>query len=418
MATNAQIREFVPKRSAVAAWIIYDVGSTMFFVGVVGLFFPLWVTQVMSGDDATVGFTLAVAMALNLVVGPVIGVFSDQARRRVPYLVVSTMVCVGATLALGGDNLNLALGLFALANVAAGSCVIVYNTLLVEVSTRKNRGRIGGLGVGIGYLGAIIAVAIGLIFVQSDNHLFGFRAIGILFLIISLPLFFLLRERPKPDDQDFRSDQANGVFRQLKHTLGNLRRFPGLPRFLIARFWYMWSINTATHFAILYGTDTVGFSARKVELIYLVGIVVAIPSGFIWGVINDHIGPRKSLSVILVLWILTLLASAAIPRTDLPGEIWLVIGVFAGFTIAGLWASDRPYMIRLTSERYLGQFFGLHSMIGRMSAMVGPFMWGFLSVTLGLGQTAAVISLAGSAFIALILIQGANDKPMAKDENV
>ena len=40
-----------PSRPAVAAWIVYEMGNTLFFTGVVGLFFPLWVTHEMSGDQ-------------------------------------------------------------------------------------------------------------------------------------------------------------------------------------------------------------------------------------------------------------------------------------------------------------------------------------------------------------------------------
>ena len=36
----------------------------------------------------------------------------------------------------------------------------------------------------------------------------------------------------------------------------------------------------AAIFAILYGTETVGFTARQVELVFLLGILVAVPGSF------------------------------------------------------------------------------------------------------------------------------------------
>ncbi|MDP6063571.1 MAG: MFS transporter [SAR202 cluster bacterium] len=418
MTSDDPPREHQPRRSAVMAWIIYDVGTTMFFTGVVGLFFPLWVTQAMSGDDATVGFTLAAAMALNLIISPVVGAFSDQARRRMPFLVASTVVCVAMIMALGGDSLNLGLGVFALAVIAANTSVVIYNSLLAEVSTERNRATVGGLGVGIGYLGAITAVAIGLIFVESQGHVFGFRAIGVLFLLASMPLFFLLKERPRPTQDDTLVQRTGSVLKQLKSTLGNIQRFPGLLRFLVARFWYMWSVNTAATFAILYGTETVGFTEREVELVLLLGIFVAIPSGFFWGRVTDKFGPHRALTTVLVGWVFVLLSAAAIPWLGLPGPIWLPVGVFSGILIAGIWVADRPYMLRLAPSEYTGQFFGLHSVTGKLSAMAGPFTWGLLSVTLGLGQIAAVLSLAGSAAIALILLQSVSGGHLGESETM
>ena len=399
-----------PKRSSVAAWIIYDVGNTLFFTGIVGLLFPLWLKNEQSGDDATLGFTLAVAMALMLVVAPIVGAFSDQGQRRMPFLAVTTFICIAATLMLGSDNLTLALSLFALAVIAINTADIFYNALLTEVSTETNRGTIGGLGLGVGYLGAILAVVIALVFVESRGHVFGFRAVGVLFLLVSTPLILMLKERPRPTPTLTVSERAERTLAQLKATLGNIQRFPGLLRFLIARFWYTWAVNTAATFAVLYATGTVGLSDREVELVLLVGILVAIPSAFIWGMAVDRVGPSRTLSVVLLGWIAVLLVSAGIPWLDLPSDLWWGVGILSGVLVAGIWATDRPYMLRLTSPRYLGQFFGLHSMTSRLSAMTGPFTWGYISVTLDLGQTAAVLSLAGAAVISYALTRGISDK--------
>ena len=85
--------------------------------------------------------------------------------------------------------------LFGVAVIAIHTAAIFYNAMLADVSTEDTRGTIAGLGVGVGYLGAIIAVIIGLLFVESRGTDFGFRAIGVLSLLVSLPLFLLLKER-------------------------------------------------------------------------------------------------------------------------------------------------------------------------------------------------------------------------------
>ena len=402
--------ELKPRRSAVVAWIIYDVGNTLFFTGIVGLFFPLWVTREMSGNDATVGYTLSIAMVIMLVVAPIVGALSDQARRRMPFLVVSSLACTSATLLIGGDNLTIALSVFALAVIALNTADIFYNAMLAEVSTETTRGTIGGLGVGIGYLGGITAVAMGLIFVKDYGYVFAFRAVGILFLLFSLPIFVLLKERPRPTLTLTVGERVEKALTQLKSTLGDIQRFPGLLQFLIARFWYTWAVNTAAVFAVLYATGTVGLGEREVELVLLVGILVAIPSGILWGIAVDRVGPSRALRTVLVGWILVLSLVVAIPWLDLPSNLWWAVGVMSGVLVAGIWASDRPYMLRLTSPKYLGEFFALRNMTGRLSAISGPFTWGFLSVTLNLGQIAAVLSLVGCVIISYALIQGVSDK--------
>ena len=401
-----------PSRLAVAAWVVYDMGNTLFFTGVVGLFFPLWITQEMSGNDATVGYTLSLSMSVVLVLGPLLGAVSDQSGRRMPFLVVSTIVCIGATLMIGGSNLILGMSLFAVAVVAVHTALIFYNSMLADVSTEDTRGTISGLGVGVGYLGGIIAVVIGLLFVESRGTVFGFRAIGILFLMVSLPLFLLLKERGGVGGAVSPVETAAKAVQQLRLTLKEVRQFPGLVRFLTARFWYAWSFQTAAFFAILYGTETVGFTARQVESVILLGILVAVPASFMWGVVVDRVGPKRTLTTVVFLWTLLLLVAFVIPWLDLPSYLWWAVSAVAGVLVPGTWVADRPLMLRLTVPEYLGEFFGLHGMVGRLSAIVGPFAWSYISVTLGLGQGAAVLSLSACGLMSFFILRGVIDTPI------
>ena len=393
-------------------------GNTLFFAGVVGIFFPLWVTQEMSGNDATVGYTLSLAMSVVLVLGPLLGTVSDQSGRRMPFLVVSTIACIGATLMIGDSNLVLGMVLFAVAVIAVHTAAIFYNAMLVDVSTEDSRGTIAGLGVGVGYLGGLVAVAIGLLFVESRGTVFGFRAIGLLFLLVSLPLFLLLKERHGAVGAVSPVETVANAIRQLRLTLGEVRQFPGLVRFLTARFWYAWSFQTAAFFAILYGTETVGFTARQVEFIFLLGMLVAVPGGLMWGVIVDRVGPKPTLSAVVLVWTLLLLVVVAIPWLELPSYLWWPVSAVAGVLVPGAWVADRPFMLRLTVPEYLGEFFGLHGMVGRLSAIVGPFAWGFISVTLGLGQGAAVLSLSACALISFLMLRGVNDTPALRSHDM
>ena len=306
----------------------------------------------------------------------------------------------------------------ALAIIAIYMADIMYNALLAEVSTETNMGTIGGLGVGVGYLGSIMAVAIGLLFVESRGYAFGFRVIGVLMLLVSTPVFVLLKERPGLASNLELSERAKGALVQLVSTVGHLQRFPGLIRYFIARFWYNWFLYTSSAFAVLYGTETVGYEEREIELVLLAGILTAIPSGFVLGRVVDRVGPNRVLSVVLLSWVGVLLIAVAIPWLGLPSYLWWVIGVLAGMLVAGIWAADRPYLLRLTSSTYLGEFFGLRSMVGRLGAIVGPFSWAYISVTLGLGQVAAALSLSGCAAIAFVLIRGVGDEVPARSKEI
>ena len=96
----------------------------------------------------------AVAAAIVFVLAPILGAVSDQAARRLPFLAVSTVLCVGATFFLAQATEGLSFVLFVLAVVCFQAGLIFYDSLLPEVSTDENRGRIGGIGVGRGIPGS------------------------------------------------------------------------------------------------------------------------------------------------------------------------------------------------------------------------------------------------------------------------
>jgi len=106
----------------IAIWISYDIGNTTFFAGIMGILFPLWMTDVMKGNDATLGFTLTIAMAMVLVLSPILGTFSDHIRRRMPFVIVFTIICIIATAFIGIEgpdgNIYVSLCLFAIAVMA------------------------------------------------------------------------------------------------------------------------------------------------------------------------------------------------------------------------------------------------------------------------------------------------------------
>ncbi len=404
-----------PGRLAVLSWITFDIVTTVFHLGVSGLFFPLWARDDLGGDDASIGNTIAVAMALMLFIAPTAGALSDQSQRRIPFVLAGTVVCVGATLLLGfTSSLAVALMLFAAGMIAANAVDIFYGALLPNVASEESQGRISGIAIGLGYCGGILVILLGLTLVEDRGYEFGFQLLAGLMAVVSLPLFLFLRESRRPIEAA--STRARDALIVLLGTLKGIGRFQDFPRFLLARFWYSWGVNTASLFAVLYATDTVGLSVTATQLILVFGIVAAIPSGPAWGYLVDRFGPKKTMAVALVGWIVAISSSAAIPVLGLPSSFWWAVGVLSGVLVAGVWATDRPFMIRLSPPSHLGQLMGLSNTTGRLSGIVGPFMWGYIAVTLGMGQVASVVSLAVCIVFSLLLLRGIEDHQRTDDD--
>ncbi len=180
-------------RLAVISWALYDLANTIFSMNIVSLYFSLWVVNAMGGSDAAYGAANSLSMGLMFLTAPFLGAISDQAARRIPFLVATTLLCVAFTALLGLGGLTLSLLLFIVANYMFQAGLVFYDALLPVVSTEHSRGKVGGLGIGLGYLGSFIGVGSGLLLLDRIDYVGVFRLSALLFLLFALPCFFFVK---------------------------------------------------------------------------------------------------------------------------------------------------------------------------------------------------------------------------------
>lgn len=409
-----------PRRSAVAGWVLYDLANTMFSMNIVSLYFTLWVVNVMGGTDTHYGLASGISMAVIFLVSPVLGALTDQAPRRMPFLITATLVCVAFTLLLGRTGLVPALIFFAIANIGYQAGLQFYDSLLPEVSTEENRGWVGGIGVGVGYLGSFIGVAIGGLLVsgiegmtqaeQTERYIRVFQVTAALFLLFAIPCFLFVRERTRTEKR-FGLDSVGAAFKQVRETLRSTGRYPGLARFLVGRVFYTDAVNTVILFMGVYVSNEVGFSNQEVTRVMLLAISCAVVGGMILGKIVDRIGPKRTLNLVLALWCVVFVWAAAVGFFGLPGQLFWPVACLAGIALGGTWAADRPYMLRLTPPARIGEFYGLYGMVGRFAAITGPLIWALVADILGLGRPAALLTLLGGIIVAAIILKPVSDEP-------
>ena len=417
----------IPRR-AVASWVLYDLANTIFSMGVVSLFFSLWVRDEVGAEraDTVYGIITAVSMAIIFVSSPLLGAMTDRARRRMPFLVVSTVVCVAFTALLARSGFNVTAVFFVIANVAYQAGLQFYDAMLPEVSHEGNRGKISGIGVGVGYLGSFVAVGLGLWLGTADKPLL-FTTIAGLFLLFALPCFLFVRERGNANPRPvFGLQMVRESTRQTIVTLRSGTEYPGLLRFLLGRVFYTDSINTVISIMALYTVNvavatglTEDAGERQAQLVLMAAVTFAVIGGFAWGWLVDTLGPKRTLNHVLRLWMAIFLGAAAVGIAGLPLAALYVVACSAGFALGGIWAADRPFMLRLTPPSRIGEFYGLYGMVGRFSAITGPLLWAGTSYVtvrvLGLsppvGQGIGVLVLLTLVVVSYVILAPVTDTP-------
>jgi UMF1 family MFS transporter len=395
---------WTPSLRSTASWVVYDLGDTVFQQTMITNYFPVWVVAVMGGADSHISLVNTITMLLMLGVGPWIGAVSDHLPRRVPLLMITVSGCCLLTFFVGG-SLWTSLALFLAANLFFQAGVVVYDALLPAVSTPANRGRVGGIASGLSNFGALLGLGLGFLVLRAGGAyetIFRFTAIA--FLLLAIPCFLWVKEPPRTVEPVAPLRAARGALRDLVTTAHRARSYPNLIRFLVGRAFYAEAANTIGLFLGVYLVVTLGFTSQQKDLLLLTGLSAAVVGGIFWGFVVDHIGARDSLMRVLTIWSIALTLVAATGFTLLPEAALWFIAPLAGFSLGGIWASDRPLMVGIAPPQYLGQFYGLYALAGRFAALVGPLLWALVVDVLGLGRPTALLVLLALVLVAMVIL--------------
>lgn len=378
-----------PNRLATVSWVLYDLANTIFALGVVGLYFSDWLVSEGHPDSFLAGVQVAAA-AVVIFLAPWAGARSDVQGRRVPTLMATTVLAVAATASLVAGPVWLTLLMLWLAVVAVNTGSVVYDALLVDVSTPRTRGRISGIGVGVGYVGSFVGLGLGLLALDVAGWGFAgaFRLIAAAFLVFAIPSFLFITERPGVADEPLPT--VRGIATRLAGSWRTASRYRGVVRFLVGRFLYTDAINTLIGgFLAIFVIDELGLDRGFFTALMAVAITSAIFGGIAAGPFIERFGPMRVLRIVLVAWMLAMAAGVAAAVTGQTGIAW-VIGPVGGLALGATWASDRVVMVRISPPRHLGEFYGLYATVGRFATIAGPLVWALIVDAAGLSRSVAM----------------------------
>jgi MFS transporter, UMF1 family len=398
-----------PTRLATTSWVVYDLANTIFALGVVGLYFSDWLISEGHPDSFLAGVQGAAA-AVVIFLAPWAGARSDVLGKRVPTLVVTTVLAVLATalLAIGPVWLTLLMLWLAVVSVNTGS--VVYDALLVDVSTEENRGDISGIGVGVGYLGSFIGLGLGLLAldVLDWGYPATFRLIAGAFLVFAVPAFLFIQERPGVDDAPLPT--VGDIAARLIRSWRMASRYEDVVPFLVGRFFYTDAINTLIGgFLAIFVIDELGLDRAFFTALMGVAIAGAIVGGLGSGRLIRSIGPLRLLRSVLVVWVVAIAAGITAAVTGMTGLAW-VIGPLGGLALGATWSADRVVMVRISPPRHLGEFYGLYATVGRFATIAGPLVWALIVDAADLSRSVAMAALGLFIVVGWLILGRVDDR--------
>ncbi|HEY9166292.1 MAG TPA: MFS transporter [Candidatus Kryptonia bacterium] len=388
-------------RLTIFSWALFDYARTSFSVMVKTVGYALYFREIVAAGTSRGDFYWGLADSISMVIAaclsPILGAASDYSHRKKRFLIVFSSICVFGTALLYQIQRGMVLPgmlVFIAANVGFQGGYTFYDAFLPEIAPKHIYGRVSGYGFAMGYLGALSILAVAFPFIKGGfapsnimNFRFSFLIAAVFFAVFAIPAFLRLRDHTGVYHHKLPYFRLG--FRRAVRTFKRLGKHKNLARFLLSFFLYIDGVNTVIFFSALYARGTLGFSPVEVIVFFIVAQTTAVIGSVVFGILTDHWGPKKSITITLVIWIGVVLSAFFIETKTQ----FYIIGLFAGLAIGSSQSSSRSLMALLTPGEHAAEFFGFYDGIaGNASAIMGPLTFGAISSFTG-SQRIAVLSV-------------------------
>lgn len=400
----------------ILSWALYDFANTIFSSNITTVFFPFYVTDTIGTTaeleqlgNALISYANALASFFLVIFSPLFGVWIDQTGYKQRYVIRFAAISILCTILMGlfagwqTDGILWGLPvpfvatvlMFVLAKFFYNSSLIFYDAKISDLVPRDRLSTLSGFGVAVGYMGTLVGLVV--YFLLDDGYEYVFLATAALYLVFTLPLLFFLREK-----KTMQKRSGIGLLSGYKEIIGTfkeIRKHQSIFRFMVAYFFVNDAIATTIAVMSVYAVTVVGFSSGQFIILYLVSTVTAIIGSFCFGQIANRIGAHRSFSFVALIMVIALTIGA------LAAAQWMfwIAGSLFGIALGSIWVTSRILIVDLSPADKRGQFFGLFAFSGKVSSIIGPMIYGSITLMLkDFGDLASRVALTSLIVLTII----------------
>jgi MFS transporter, UMF1 family len=409
------------------AWYVYDFANSAFASTVVTLFLGPYLTSLAraaAGPDARVhpfgipveprswwGYMVALSVLTQVLILPLMGTIADFSPNKKRLLGLCAYIGAAATVAmftLEGSAYLLGGFLFLVANLAFGASIVVYNSFLPEISEPEERDNVSSKGWGFGYLGGGIVLALNLALFSNAEKLglseglavrISLASAGIWWGLFTLVPLLGLKNRPPARKRERGESLSNG-FKQIIHTLRDMRHYPQTLTFLIAYLIYNDAVQAVITLSGQFGSDELKIPMGTLTMAILMVQFLAFAGALLFNVISRRVGTKQAIAFSLVIWAGVILAIYVTVRTT--AEFFVMAAVVA-IVLGGTQALSRSLFSQMIPAGREGEYFSLYEISDKGTSWMAPLIFGLALQFTGSYRT-AILSLLGFFVLGFLIL--------------
>ncbi len=404
-------------RRRIWGWFFFDWASQPYNTLLLTFIFAPYFKEILGegpAAQAAWGYGVGVAGFTMAVLAPFLGALADASGTRMRWIwVFSGMYLIGSCglwfAAPDQFNVVLTLGLFALGLVGMEFATIFTNSILPDLGTKEELGRISGDGWAFGYLGGLAALIIMVVFfaesAATGRTVAGFappfgldpaaregtRFVGpftaLWYMVFMIPFFLFVRD-PRPVGAP--PGAVRKAVSDVVQTVRTLPKHPSLFSFLAASMFYRDALNGMFIFGGIYAAGVLGWTVLDTGLFGIIAILSSAVFAWLGGKLDQKAGSKLVISASILLLILialgiifvspTMVLGIPVPEgSPLPHITFYVLGALIGGAAGSLLPSSRTMMVRQADPERMTQAFGLYALSGKATSFMTPLSIGIVT---------------------------------------
>lgn len=437
----------VSARKRIWGWFFFDWASQPYNTLLITFIFAPYIKDLM-GDGAEAqaawGFGVAAAGIVIAILAPVLGAMADNSGNRLRWIwLFSAMYVVGSFglwfAAPDSFDLHTTLLLFAIGMIGMEFATIFTNSMLPELGTTEEVGRISGNGWAFGYVGGLFALVLMLALFAEDaqsgktmigldpafgldaSQREGTRFVGPLtalwYAVFMIPFFLWVRD-PKPIKPA--KGATAGALKEVWGTIQNLPQTPSLFAYLGSSMFYRDALNGMYTFGGIYAAGVLNWSVVDVGIFGILAIISGAIFAWIGGRADEKLGPKPVITFCIFVLCGVAIAIVFISRekvfgiaveetSKLPDVAFYVLGALIGAAGGVIQSASRSMMVRQALPGKTAESFGLYALAGKATSFIAPFLIGVVTLWSG-SQQIGVTPLIALFLLGLILLRWVNPK--------
>ncbi|MCI9889243.1 MFS transporter [Micrococcales bacterium 31B] len=384
-------RSAAAPRKSLLAWWLWDSGGAAFSAVIISFVFSQYITQAVAStpDEGTtaIGTANTIAAVVIALLAPLLGTLADAGQYRKRLLICFTLGTVTCSFLLFGieaDKSDPRYLIMGAAIMALGGCFlelsgVFYNSMLPQLATRANVGRVSGVGMAFGYGGGVVCLVLTLfVFVNpaipglalpEENGL-NFRAIaifcGIWLLACATPLMLTAPRQTLLGETTSWNPWQGYV--QIARQIRQMWREDRLSlHFFIASAIVRDSLAAIFALAGVIAGSVYNWSAQQTIIFALLANVAAALGATFGGRLDDRLGPKSVVIGSTSIMIVSGLLIVTLNTSTMFFAAGLVIAALVGPSQSAM----RTLLTRVTPPGRENANFGLYATTGRALSFLG-----------------------------------------------